>query len=303
MNKRDFLKGIACIPLLGISGDNHETGPEKHFRSTPYGVPGREVGNVAVESVAVDTIPMVTDTVSEEQLAIPDNLPDKPEIIEDSSSVETTEALLDDHKIPRELLYDGNKIADIAVTNPDGKELVNIPLFVLTSLTNVPLVDELLGRGAVLYVAHPEVNPEYLEGGVGYPKMGLPGELLDVANIMAHNKTSISPDFDGDPATGNEGQLQTVFDDLDKAQIGALLTFDFVEAAGLEPLEFVMEGSRIVDNVEPDGPGTGVTPEMAREIFVGNYEQKDSGIVQLMKCWPDYTEEGRRITYFAPLNQ
>jgi hypothetical protein len=175
-----------------------------------------------------------------------------------------------------------------------------MPLYVVTDLFDENLVNTQLERGAMLLVAHPDVNPDKFGNDLGVPQMGLPGEL-GVTNLFGHNLSRINPDFDGIIENGNEGEQQQVFYRLDEVQDGALLNINFVDASGLEPIAYQLINTKVVSDVQPGGEGSGMTFEKAQELYRGDYIE-ETQIVQLIKCTPDGSVVDRFVAFFEPVD-
>ncbi len=215
-----------------------------------------------------------------------------PTIAEESPDVKA------ERMIPLESFVDGNKIAEMTLTNVDGTNLVNIPVFVVTDMLDAELMDEHLERGAILMVSHPDVNPEMVENDNGIPRMGLPFED-GITNFFGHNKSSINPDWDGNKQNGNEGFQQKVFDLVDEAEMGSILEIKFTEPAGGATTKYVLSRTFIVRDVQPGGEGTGMTFAKATELYGAGV--MDDSLVRLIKCTPDGKVTDRYIAEFIPV--
>jgi hypothetical protein len=272
-----------------------------------------ELGSISVEStlpstestipsLPASTLPRVEFSI-EDEMKILNDLRHQNNINTRSTPVEKTIAEIlpeqenEEFIFPKEMLIDGNKIADIRLTNPDGDVLVDMPLFVVTDLFNNELVDEQLKRGAMLLVAHPEVNPGKFGDELGVPQMGLPGESQGVVNNFGHNISYVNPDFDGDIANGNEGELQQVFYRLDEVVPGAELIYDFIDSSGLDDVTYVLSDTKVVRDVQPGGEGTGMGFDKAFELYGRSTESSKNG-VQLIKCTPDGSVKDRFVAFF-----
>ncbi|MDQ2973490.1 MAG: hypothetical protein M3Q79_03355 [bacterium] len=201
------------------------------------------------------------------------------------------------HYLPKEVLVEGAKIADLSVTNPDGAQIINVPLFAVTKLPESPAKKHQLERGAILEIAHPEINPEEIGENLGVPQMGLLGEN-GRALVMGHRVTDITPDWNGSPEDGNEGALQIVFERLDELQPGGLLTLALTQQAGGEQLIYQAVGIPTI-LVDFEGPGGGTAVNTAYNWRSG---PTDGQYVRLSACHPKGQTKDRIVADFARIN-
>jgi len=119
----------------------------------------------------VEEVPIVTEPRRipnfNEDLAIINEIVDKNQV--DMNSNETRETDVDttnveneiekaeNVKIPREVLFEGNKIADISLVDPDGNLLISIPLFVVTDPLDSDSFTTQFNRGAYACGFHANV--------------------------------------------------------------------------------------------------------------------------------------------------
>lgn len=210
-NRRHFFKLTgAAIGAVALKVASSKTIGERPYFS---GQTDPTTGKIVVEKPVID-------------------IKDFPQTAPDSTS-EIVDPL-ENSLIPRELLVDGLKLGDITVSNPNGEQVINVPLILdlyPTKLALYPNGEQMydekgnelknyeaqLLRGAVLEVRKNEVNPESV-----YSEQALPGEVGDVY-IFGHRVTTIHPDLDGDGFPDEDQPKQNVFYRLGDLQPGAIL--------------------------------------------------------------------------------
>ena len=214
---------------------------------------------------------------------------------------------LENSLIPRELLIDGLKLGDITVTNPNGEQVINVPL-ILDLYPNGPALGEngeqlrdknghtisnyeaQLLRGAVLEVRKNEVNPESV-----YSEQALPGEVGDVY-VFGHRVTTIHPDFDGDGYPDQNQPKQKVFMRLGDLQPGAILGLsidgNIIRYRMNEPID---QSGILVENPDGSQNNDGVSAIRAQNT-------KGKKQLKLVACHPRGETTHRIVAVFEQID-
>jgi len=203
----------------------------------------------------------------------------------------------DEHFLSKEAYETGNKLGDLTVTNPDGEILVNIPLFSNQNISDTAAYSEQLERGAILEVAHSDINPDSISDERGVPSdMGLLGED-GTAVIFGHRMSYINPDWDGDPTTGLEGDSQRVFEKLDLIVEGAQAVIQLGGSSDSNRLVYTFTNIREYIDVENVNGGFNAPSLLdARSGF------EDGQYLKLLACTPKGSTRDRIAANFVLAN-
>lgn len=213
-------------------------------------------------------------------------------------STTTTEAppsWFDTHELPEEAYESGARLGVLRVVNSDGEQLVNIPLFSLQEVSNSGSYNEQLERGAVLEVAHPDINPDVIRADHGVAQTALLGET-GTAVIPAHRMSWITPDWLGiEPENVIE---QRVFERIDELEIGAVAVISLDSAFGSKTYFYEFLGNSIVEDVMDEN--NLYIPENLLRARTGPTDQE---LIRLFACTPKGSLRDRILSDFIRITE
>jgi hypothetical protein len=299
MKSRDILVGVTLIGST-ISGCTTEFTGNSSEEETNMDISTtllEEIGSITVrtslppEDISTTIEPSTT-------LLNPDEiLPEgqsQQNSINSYPTISENEMLWENHMLPKEAYTSGAKLGILTVVNPDGEVLVSVPMFSNQNISDTGIYSDQLERGAVLEVAHSDINPEMMSEERGVPDdMGLLGEN-GTAVIFGHRMSYINPDWDGELETGLEGDSQRVFEKLDLVQEGAQAIIQLDESLGGSRLVYNYTVSSSYEDVEFESGGFN-----AAALLNARSGPVDNQYLRLLACTPKGSTKDRIAANFV----
>ncbi len=205
------------------------------------------------------------------------------------------------HELPKEAYESGARLGVLNIVNPDGEQLIHIPLFSLQEVSDDQKYEEQLERGAVVEVAHPDINPEVISPDSAVSENGLIGELGTVI-IPGHRVQTILPDWRDQDS--EFAQPQRVFERVDELETGAIatITIDEVYGSGVYMYQFL--GNTIVEDVMTYNEENDAW-YFHKENFLRAREggPADQELIRLFACTPKGSVKDRILSDFVRINE
>lgn len=203
----------------------------------------------------------------------------------------------DTHYLPESAYENGTRLGVLSVVNPDGERVINIPLFSFQDLEDSLAYEAQLDKGAVLEVAHPDINPNIINPDLAITETGLLGED-GIAVVPGHRVSPIKADW------GNGNTIaQKVFDRMDEIDQGALATISFVDELAVGDLVYRYLGSFVVEDVMEyysDSKKWKFQPDKLLQTRSGPQDQE---ILRLVACTPKGSVADRLLVDFVRVEE
>lgn len=259
---------------------------------------------VTTTEVVIEEVPQSSTTTTTEVASTTTTTTTSTTTTTEAPTTTTTEAppsWEDLHELPKEAYESGARVGVLSVVNPDGEQLIHIPLFSLQEVSDKQKYEEQLERGAVVEVAHPDINPEVISQDSAVSENGLIGEPGTVI-IPGHRMQTIIPDWRDQDS--EFAQPQRVFERVDELEPGAIATITIDEMYGSSVYTYQFLGNTIVEDVMTYNEENDEW-YFHRENFLRAREggPADQELIRFFACTPKGSVKDRILSDFVRINE